>query len=90
MVSYKGEALRSHVLVVGHFGSKDAATPRFLMSVQPRAAIISAGAGNRFGYPAPETLGALSAAGALVYRTDLNGTVEVIADAERLWVRAER
>lgn len=90
MVSYKGDALRSQVLVVGHFGSKDVASPPFLATVRPTAAIISAGAGNRFGYPSPETLEALSAAGALVYRTDLNGTVEVIADAERMWVRAER
>ena len=90
MVSYKGDALRSQVLVVGHFGSKDVAAPPFLAAVRPTVAIISAGAGNRFGYPSPETLDALSAAGALVYRTDVNGTVEVIADAERMWVRAER
>jgi competence protein ComEC len=90
MLSYKGDGLRSQVLVVGHFGSKDAAAPQFLAAVQPTAAIISAGAGNRFGYPSPDTLDALSASGALVYRTDLNGAVEVIADAERMWVRAER
>jgi competence protein ComEC len=90
MVSYKGEGLRSQVLIVGHSGGKDAATPRFLETVQPQAAIISVGQGNQFDYPAPETLERLSAAGALVYRTDLNGTIEVIADRERLWVKAER
>lgn len=90
MVSYKGDALRSQVLVVGHFGSKDVASPPFLAAVRPTAAIISAGAGNRFGYPSPETLDALNAAGALVYRTDLNGTVEVIADPQQMWVRTER
>ncbi|MDQ5824647.1 MAG: hypothetical protein M3441_10625 [Chloroflexota bacterium] len=90
MLSYKGEGLRSQVLVVGHSGGKGAATSRFLSAVRPQVAIISVGQGNRFGYPAPETLESLSAAGALVYRTDLNGTVEVIADKERLWVRAER
>ncbi|MDQ3704846.1 MAG: hypothetical protein M3437_06405 [Chloroflexota bacterium] len=90
MLSYKGEGLRSQVLVVGHSGGKGAATPQFLSAVKPQAAIISVGQGNRFGYPAPETLERLSAAGALIYRTDLNGTVEVIADRERLWVRAER
>ncbi|HVG00016.1 MAG TPA: MBL fold metallo-hydrolase [Chloroflexia bacterium] len=90
MVSYKGDELRSQVLVVGHFGSKGVASPSFLATVRPTVAIVSAGMSNRFGYPSPETLGALSAAGALVYRTDLNGTVEIIADAERVWVRAER
>ncbi|HEY0071435.1 MAG TPA: hypothetical protein VGE04_15835 [Chloroflexia bacterium] len=90
MVSYKGEGLGSQVLVVGHFGAHDATTPRFLAAVRPKVAIISAGAGNRFNYPSPETLEALRAAGALIYRTDLNGTVEIIADKERLWVKAER
>lgn len=90
MVSYKGDGLRSQVLVVGHFGSRDTATPRFLAAVRPRVAIISAGAGNRFGYPSPETLERLSAGGATIYRTDLNGTIEVIADTERLWVRTEK
>lgn len=90
MVSYKGEGLRSQVHVVGHFGGKGASIPRFLSAVQPKVAIISVGAGNRFGYPAPETVEALSAKGALVYRTDLNGTVEIIADKERLWARADR
>ncbi|MEA2573476.1 MAG: competence protein ComEC [Chloroflexia bacterium] len=90
MVSYKGEGLRSQVLVVGHSGGKGAATPRFLEAVRPQAAIISVGPGNRFGYPAQDTLDRLSATGARVYRTDLNGTVEVIADGERLWVRTER
>ncbi len=90
MVRYKGEGLRSQVLVVGHFGSRDTATPRFLAAVRPSVAIISAGEGNRFGYPSPDTLDALRAAGASVYRTDLNGTIEVIADRERLWVATER
>ncbi|MDQ3927850.1 MAG: hypothetical protein M3328_01755 [Chloroflexota bacterium] len=90
MVSYRGEGLRSEVLVVGHSGGKGAATSRFLAVVRPQAAIISVGVGNRFGYPAPETLERLRATGASVYRTDLNGTIEVIADRERLWVRTER
>jgi competence protein ComEC len=90
MVSYKGDGLGSQVLVVGHFGAHDATMPRFLAAVRPKVAIISAGAGNRFNYPSPETLSALGAAGALVYRTDLNGTVEIIADRERLWVKTER
>jgi beta-lactamase superfamily II metal-dependent hydrolase len=27
---------------------------------------------------------------ARIYRTDINGTVEVIADKEQMWVRSER
>ena len=78
------------VLKVGHHGSDDASTPSFLSLVNPKVAIISAGTGNRFGHPAPETLQALQEVGAKVYRTDLHGTIELIADQERIWVSSER
>ncbi len=52
--------------------------------------MISVGAGNRFGHPAPETLSRLEAIGAQVWRTDECGDVEIVTDGERLWVRAGR
>ena len=82
--------LPAQVLKVGHHGSNTSSTPGFLADVQPRVAIISVGVGNDFGHPSQQTIESLQAIGAKVYRTDLNGTVEVIADKERLWVRSER
>lgn len=90
MVGYWGDKLRSLALVVGRYGSKDATSDRLLQAAQPRVAAISVGADNRFDYPAPETLERLAAAGATVYRTDLNGSVEIVMDRERLWVKTER
>jgi beta-lactamase superfamily II metal-dependent hydrolase len=82
--------LPGKVLKVGHHGSDTSSTPRFLAGVHPRVAIISVGAGNRFGHPAAQTIQALRDVGAQIYRTDLNGTVEVIADKDKMWVRADR
>jgi competence protein ComEC len=82
--------LASSVLKVGHHGSDTSSTSRFLSLVRPRVAVISSGRDNRYGHPSPQTLDALATMGAQVYRTDQHGTVEFIADRERLWVRSER
>jgi beta-lactamase superfamily II metal-dependent hydrolase len=46
------------------------------------------GVGNRFGHPSREVVERL--AGARVYRTDQQGTVELTTDGNRLWVKTER
>ena len=82
--------LRSDVLKVAHHGSDTSTTSRWLDVVDPRVAVISAGAGNRMGHPSPEVLERLEAAGAEVYRTELDGTVEIVAEKDRFWVRVDR
>lgn len=63
------------VLKVGHHGSKAALSEEALSALAPEAALVSCGAGNRYGHPAPDTLAMLEAAGALAFRTDERGTV---------------
>ena len=82
--------LESDVLKVGHHGSATSSSAPFLSLVKPKVAIISAGSGNKYGHPAPQTISNLQAVGATIYRTDQDGTVEIIADEENLWVRSER
>lgn len=84
------DELKSDVLKVAHHGSNTASSPEFLNLVQPKVAIISAGQGNRFGHPSPGTIENLNAMGARIYRTDQDGTIEIIADKENLWVRSDR
>jgi competence protein ComEC len=50
-------------------------------------AVISVGADNRFGHPAPETLARYVERGIPVLRTDELGSIEFITDGQRLWVR---
>ena len=78
------------VLKVAHHGSRTATTAAFLSALRPRLAIISVGAGNTYGHPAPETLARLAAAGARILRTDLQGTVEVNTDGADLRVQTSR
>lgn len=75
------------VLKVAHHGSRTSTTPAFLAAAQPSLALISSGAGNRYGHPSPTVLARLREARAEVLRTDLRGGVIVTTDGERLEVR---
>ncbi len=67
------------LLVVGHHGSKYAASETLLRAVTPEVAVISVGY-NTYGHPAAQTLARLAAAGCAVYRTDQAGTVTITAE----------
>lgn len=71
----QGVDVRAELLKVAHHGSGYSSTPEFLAAVQPRYAVISAGRGNSYGHPNPETVERLQAVGATVYRTDQQGTI---------------
>ncbi|MGH7318928.1 MAG: DNA internalization-related competence protein ComEC/Rec2 [Candidatus Rokuibacteriota bacterium] len=82
-----GLAVRAPLLKVGHHGSRFASSAPFLAAVSPRLALVSVGRRNPFGHPTPSALARLTAAGARVYRTDLDGAIEVTSDGAHLWVR---
>jgi len=80
--------LNSTVLKVGHHGSATSTTPQFLAVVNPRLAVISVGADNKYGHPADEVMTRLRERIGMenIYRTDKDGTIEFITDGERMWV----
>ncbi|MGH2994780.1 MAG: ComEC/Rec2 family competence protein, partial [Gaiellaceae bacterium] len=72
---------------VGHHGSEDAGLADLLALLRPTIAVVSVGAGNDYGHPAPTTLAALGAApGLAVYRTDRDGRVVLETDGRRISV----
>jgi competence protein ComEC len=77
LLRWGDRALHADVLKVPHHGSADQ-DPEFLSAVRPRLAIVSVGADNDYGHPAPSTLDALSASGATVDRTDQSGEIAVV------------
>jgi competence protein ComEC len=70
-----GRVGRVTLLKVGHHGSRGATSDRWLDELQPDDAVISVGAKNRYGHPAPEVLERLRAHGIAVLRTDQRGTI---------------
>lgn len=83
-----GHVGRVSVLKVGHHGSRTATGDAWLDELAPRAAVISVGRGNRYGHPAPETLGRLARHAVPVLRTDQDGAISVATDGRRLQVRS--
>jgi competence protein ComEC len=83
----EGRIRPADVLKVGHHGSRTSTSPPFLLAVRPSLAVISSGAGNRYGHPSPEVVARLRQARARVLRTDLHGGVIITTDGERLEIR---
>ena len=81
-----GLPLGASVLKVAHHGSRGSSTPEFLRAVSPLVAVISVGARNTYGHPAPETLARIDAVSAAVYRTDRDGAVILETDGRVLSV----
>lgn len=78
-----GYELKSTVLKVGHHGSRYSTSREFLERVQPRAALISSGAGNSFGLPSARTVALIESRGIPLYRTDRDGTIQLVTDGVR-------
>lgn len=65
------------VLKVGHHGSASSTSESFLEALAPKEAVISVGARNRYGHPAPSVLSRLERHGVRVWRTDISGTLRL-------------
>ena len=70
--------LSAGLLQVGHHGSAGSSSLRFISQVAPDYAVVSVGAGNSYGHPAPPVvnkLGLVLGDTARLYRTDRDGSV---------------
>lgn len=81
---HKGYNLKSDVLKIGHHGSNSSTTSPFLNEVAPKIAIISCGKGNSYNHPHKDTLIKLKNNNVLFYRTDLNGTIVLESDKNKI------
>lgn len=81
-------ALDVDILKVSHHGSRHSSAPDFLKAVSPSQALISCGKGNDYGHPHPDAMTRLKSQGALIRRTDQEGTIAVSTDGDTLSVQA--
>ncbi len=82
-----GRTIKSAVLKVAHHGSGTSSSEAFLDRVGPSIALISVGEGNRYGFPTASVLERCGQVGSRVFRTDLDGAIEVSWDGRNLLVR---
>jgi competence protein ComEC len=81
--------LEATVLKVAHHGSATSSTDAFLDAVRPAVAVVSSGAGNRFGHPDAGVITRL-AEYAAVYNTAERGAIHMETDGRSLWIEPER
>ena len=65
------------ILKISHHGSKNGTTPMLLNSIRPTQTWISAGLGNLYGHPAPQTLLSLEKRKIPIFRTDRQGVIRL-------------
>ena len=90
MVAAFGTGMEAQILKVGHHGSSYSTSDVFLNDVAPKVGVIEVGAGNTYGHPTNATLDRLAAHDVAVYRTDLNGTVQISSNGTRYSISVER
>lgn len=73
----QGANIRADILKVGHHGSKYATSEEFLKAGEFKAAVISSGAGNRYGHPSQDVIDRLRNARVRMYRTDFQGEIVI-------------
>lgn len=81
---------KTDVLKVGHHGSNTSSTKEFLNQVQPQYSIIMVGKDNSYKLPKEETINKLQECGSEIYRTDLNGDIQIISDGNNIEVITEK
>ncbi len=82
--------LKADVIKVGDHGSRSASDAAFIEAVRPSYAVITCGFGYVNTYPHGNTLAALQAVNAQVFRSDLNGDIVISSDGNTLTVTGKR
>lgn len=71
------------VLKVGHHGSNSSSSEKFLKQVLPEIAVIPVGRDNSYELPKNKVLNRFSKLGTDIYRTDLDGTIQIVSDGNQ-------
>ena len=77
---------RVEVITQPHHGSRNGLSDEWLEIVSPQLTVISSGANNRYGHPAPEILSRLQSFGSRILRTDQEVDIVIQTDGESWWV----
>lgn len=85
-----GLPLQADVLRVAHHGSRYSTSEEFLQNVSPQYAVISCGEGNGYYHPHGRVLNALEKQNVILFRTDLQGTIHMTSDGEKIYFDTEK
>ena len=89
LVQRAGIGLASTVLFAPHHGSRTSSSRDLIAAVAPAVVVISAGAGNRFGFPHAEVTDRYRAAGSRILCTGTHGAISMRSDGKTVHVQPE-
>ncbi|MCB2149054.1 MAG: DNA internalization-related competence protein ComEC/Rec2 [Deltaproteobacteria bacterium] len=89
LVLRAGSDLASSVLFAPHHGSRSSSSPDLIAAVRPEIVVVSAGAGNRFGFPHAEVMDRYRSAGCRLLCTGTHGAISMRSDGKTVCVRPE-
>ncbi len=90
LVRESGENLASTVLFAPHHGSKTSNSPAFIKVVDPNIVVISAGDGNRFGFPHAEVVDRYVRAGSRILCTATHGAIVMRSNGDTVYVQLKK
>ena len=74
------------ILKSPHHGSATSSSDEFIQKVKPRLVVIGVGRANPYGHPVPQVLNRYAQSHSQVFRTDLDGQIDLITDGHGLEV----
>ena len=86
---YTGNEDQVEVFKVPHHGAKESINQNFAATLSPEVSVISVGAKNKYGHPNQNVINFLENLGSKVYRTDKNGTIEIVSDGKSWYTRTQ-
>ncbi len=87
LIRLAGDRLVSTVLIVPHHGSRSSSSRPFIEEVDPQVVVVSCGRNSRFKFPHPEVLNRYRDLGAGIFRTDINGALQLTSDGQHVMVK---
>jgi competence protein ComEC len=81
-----GYNIKSDILKVAHHGSNYSSSHEFIEKTSAQISIIQVGT-NRYGHPGKEALARIKQPGGTVLTTLDNGTITIISNGKRIWIR---
>lgn len=86
LVKKYGHKLKADILKAAHHGSKTSSTQEFLDNVNPSVVLIGVGRNNKFGHPSDGVINRLKKRNICIYRTDLEGEVNIKINSKGIYV----
>ncbi|MDO8733558.1 MAG: MBL fold metallo-hydrolase, partial [Elusimicrobiota bacterium] len=82
--------IKSTVLKIPHHGSSSSSSYEFLKKVAPKIAVLTVGYPNDYGLPVFSTLEKYKQLNVKLYRTDIDGNIEIISDGKAVKINTEK